>query len=119
MMSPRSSHRSPMSGHRGLSSTRFTIVPAANRCSRRNAPAGLAEHRFAAGEWAAACGASIAAARGSMRLYSMHAAHAHLQRAVDAHRRAANTCVHPTVDDADLYKLAADAAFLVGELESV
>ncbi len=82
-------------------------------------PAGLAEHRFAAGEWAAACAASIAAAQASMRLYSMHAAHAHLQRAVDAHRHAAGTCVHPTIDDADLYQMAADAAFLVGELESV
>jgi DNA-binding CsgD family transcriptional regulator/tetratricopeptide (TPR) repeat protein len=80
--------------------------------------AGLAEHRFEAGEWSAACAASIEAARASTRLYSMHAARAHLQRAVDAHRLAAGACVHTEVDDSELYRMAADACSVVGDLDA-
>lgn len=82
-----------------------------------HAAAELAEHHAEAGEWAAACVESIAAAQASTALYSMHAAHTHLQRALDAHRRAAGRCDHPSVDDAELNRLAAETAYLVGDLE--
>lgn len=82
-----------------------------------NVAAQLAEHLYEAGDWAGACGASITAAKAGLALYSMHAAHAQLQRAVDAHTRAAGSCRHPDVDDAELLRMAAEAAYLVGELE--
>src|SRR5262249_30193399 len=50
--------------------------------------AALGEHWFEAGEWAAACAASVEAANASMRLYAIHAAYAHVRRALDAHRLA-------------------------------
>jgi ATP/maltotriose-dependent transcriptional regulator MalT len=77
----------------------------------------LAEHHFEAGDWAAACEASIAAAHASTALYSMHAAHAHLQRAIAAHGLAGGACRHPDVDDAELYRRAAETAYLVSEME--
>ena len=75
----------------------------------------LAEHRFEAGDWAGACEASIAAAEACLALYSMHAAYTHLQRAIDAHGRAGGACRHVDVDDAELYRMAADAAVLVND----
>jgi ATP/maltotriose-dependent transcriptional regulator MalT len=72
----------------------------------------LAEHRFEAGDWAGACEASIAAARACLALYSLHAAHAQLLRAIEAHGRAGGTCRHVDVDEAELYRMAAEVAYL-------
>jgi DNA-binding CsgD family transcriptional regulator len=83
-----------------------------------HAAAELADHRFEAGEWAAACEASVSAADAALALYSLHAAYAHLRRAVEAHRLAGATCAHPDLDDAELYRRAAEAAALVGDLET-
>lgn len=91
--------------------------PSLAAAGRGHAAAALAEHRFEAGEWAAACEASIAAAQASMGLYAIHAAHAHLQRALAAHRLAAGACAHPDVDDSELHRLAAETAALISELE--
>lgn len=82
-----------------------------------HAAAELAEHRFEAGEWAAACEASIVAARASMAIYALHAAHTHFRRAVDAHRLASGACEHPDVNEAELYRMTAEAASLVGDIE--
>jgi DNA-binding CsgD family transcriptional regulator/tetratricopeptide (TPR) repeat protein len=74
----------------------------------------VAEHRFEAGQWPAACEASIDAARASLALYSLHSAHAQLLRAVEAHRRAGGTCTHDT-DEAELFRMAATTAQLVSD----
>jgi DNA-binding CsgD family transcriptional regulator/tetratricopeptide (TPR) repeat protein len=82
-----------------------------------HAAAALGEHWFEAGEWAAACSASVEAANASMRLYALHAAYAHVRRAVEAHRLAAGTCTHD-VDEAELYRMAAELAGSLGELDA-
>jgi DNA-binding CsgD family transcriptional regulator/tetratricopeptide (TPR) repeat protein len=74
----------------------------------------VAEHRFQAGEWSAACELSIEAASACLALYSLHAAHAQLVRAVDAHDRAAGACRHD-IDDAELFRMAAATASLVND----
>jgi DNA-binding CsgD family transcriptional regulator len=78
----------------------------------------LAEHRFEAGDWAGACEASITAAQAGLALYSIHAAHAQLQRALEAHRRSNGSCRHGDVDEAELYRLAADTSYLASDLEA-
>jgi DNA-binding CsgD family transcriptional regulator/tetratricopeptide (TPR) repeat protein len=82
-----------------------------------HAAAELAEHYCEAGDWPSACQWSIAAAQASTALYSMHAAHAHLQRALEAHQSAQGACRHSDVNDAELYRRAAEAAYLVSELD--
>lgn len=77
----------------------------------------LAEHRFEAGSWAGACEAAIDAATTAISLYSLHAAHAQLQRAIEAHRRARGACRHPHVDDARLFAMAAETAYLISEMD--
>jgi DNA-binding CsgD family transcriptional regulator/tetratricopeptide (TPR) repeat protein len=78
----------------------------------------LGEHWFQCGDWPAACAASIDAAEAATKLYAMHATYEHLQRAIEAHRRAAGTCNHPDVDDVTLYIRAGVAANAVGELDA-
>src|SRR5262249_18862713 len=76
------------------------------------------EHWFEAGEWAAACAASADAANASIRLYAIHAAYAHVRRALDAHRLASGACTHTEVDEADLNRMAAAWAGSLGELDA-
>ena len=82
------------------------------------AAAELARHHFEAGEWAEACTASLSAADAARALFSVHAAHAHLQRAREAHRRAGGTCDHPGIDDAELLSRVAEGAHLVGAVDA-
>jgi DNA-binding CsgD family transcriptional regulator/tetratricopeptide (TPR) repeat protein len=77
----------------------------------------VAEHRFEAGQWAAACEASIDAARACLALYSLHSAHAQLLRAVVAHDRAGGTCQHE-IDEAELFRMAAMTANLVSDSDA-
>jgi DNA-binding CsgD family transcriptional regulator/tetratricopeptide (TPR) repeat protein len=91
-----------------------TLVPG----GPAHAAAALGEHWFEAGEWAAACSASIEAANASMRLYEIHSAYAHMCRVLDAHRLASGTCTHAGVDEAELYRSAAEWAGLLGELDA-
>jgi len=77
----------------------------------------VAEHRFEAGQWAAACEASIDAAATCLALYSLHAAHAQLLRAVEAHDRAAGTCEHD-MDEAELFRMAGMTANLVSDADA-
>jgi DNA-binding CsgD family transcriptional regulator/tetratricopeptide (TPR) repeat protein len=82
-----------------------------------HAAAQLAEHHFEAAEWPEACVAAVAAARAANALYAVHAAHSHLQRALVAHQRAGGgRCGE--IDEGDLYVAAAEAAYVVGEMEA-
>jgi DNA-binding CsgD family transcriptional regulator len=91
-----------------------TLVPG----GPAHAAAALGEHWFEAGDWAAACSASIEAATASIRLYALNTAYAHVCRALEAHRLAAGACSHPSVDEAELYRMAAEWSGSLGELDT-
>ena len=78
--------------------------------------AAIAEHRYRAGHWAAACTASLRAAETSLAVYEVYAADAHLTRAVEAHARAGGRCTHAE-GDADIFGDAAAVAYLVGAFD--